>query len=82
MALALLLGLSTLSINAEATVETNSYLGSDTTVYQYDELVLSGVLEPDVDTIGRVCSEDCSDGNHDSIRFLADECHTWFKLQP
>ena len=67
--LALLLSLSSLPLNVEAAVETNWYSGSDTTVYQWGELVLSGVLEPDVNTIGRVCSEDCSDGNKDPFDF-------------
>jgi hypothetical protein len=60
---------SLLSMNAAATVQTNSYPSETTVVYQWDDLVFSGVLEPDIETIGRVCSEDCAAGKKDPYDF-------------
>ena len=65
LAAAFMICLSAMSFSAAAVVETTSYATADTNVYQWADLEFSGVLEPDINTIGRVCSVDCAEGKKD-----------------
>ena len=58
-----------LSPLASADVTEETIYFSSITSYELEDIVISGYVEPNVETIGRVCYPDCGPGNEDRYDF-------------